>query len=861
MAKNRQKQQTPVKQQPQPNIIVHDLTQVAPDRSRKDVGKLKAALVRAESIHNPNRVQLYDIYHDITTIDAHLAGIIKKRMDAVLNKSLNFVDKNKRKQDALESLIYSNEFNNYIRQIMLSKMWGVSGVQFIVGDKFRFDVIPRKHIRPESRTIAKTPYDATGIPVDDIPYTYLIGEPGDLGELLQCSMYAIYKRSGFGDFAQYVEIFGQPVRVIYYDAHDTRTKEDLHKILKDSGGSLAMMIPRQAQFEMLDGKTSNGTGELQTRLINACNEEMSIALLGNSETTVSSSSSGYAQAEIHSKQQLEITKSDLTFVQNVLNEGWFIEVLKSYGYPVEDGSFEFEMELDLDNLKKRLEIDKEVSSKVPIDDDYWYTTYGIPKPDNYDELKQHQEEERQALIQINNRREPDEENDDTETDVTVTRKEKNLLARMASFFFGGEEVLSLNDFYRGNCGCSHTLQLPELAGGESWSAIYTYIASRLLNEEIATGEIPQNLYEKTAGYLMAAISGGLGGNSFDYGDSRNILKSYLTRNIYHFSAAKTLSEMLEYRNLMYDKKTGEIRPYNVFLQAVKDKGKLFNDVWLKTEYDTALESAIMAHRWDSLDAEYLEFSTVGDNRVRPEHAALDGKTFPKNHSFWNTYYPPLDYNCRCTVVPGIAANYTDGNNYQFAKGIIKNPLFENNVGKTRIIFNNKHPYFVNSYSQVKELTYKRYGMPSEKTIRLRGNLPVHRETSLQEFLTWWDAQPKYEGDNIAVKDVLGQQLLFTSNDNTDKGRRTAFFKGHILRKKGENRELYGTCLKDIVQRPHEVWDDGAQTWYLKYYEQRTITVVVDNKNLVAASMYQTTPVKTEQLRAGILKYRKTKSEK
>ena len=87
--------------------------------------------------------------------------------------------------------------------------------------------------------------------------------------ILACSMYAIYKRGGFGDFAQYVEIFGQPVRIMKYDAYDTKTKQELKTLLTDSGSSLAMMIPKQAEFEMLDGKTSNGDGKLQIGLKDA----------------------------------------------------------------------------------------------------------------------------------------------------------------------------------------------------------------------------------------------------------------------------------------------------------------------------------------------------------------------------------------------------------------------------------------------------------------------------------------------------------------------------------------------------------------------------------------------------------------
>lgn len=381
----------------QPVVVVNDITQVAPNRNRKDVGMLKAAIERAESVQVPNRVQLYDLYHDVTTIDGHLSGILQKRTAAVTNKSIMFVDKNKKRVEALDGLIESERFGDLLQLIMESRYWGVSGVEFLVGGTFDFEVIPRKHIRPERSEVVRSQYDFRGTPVKDLPFVWTVGKKKDLGILLKCSMYALYKRSGFGDFAQYVEIFGQPVRIIYYDAYDSRTKDELRNILNTSGSSLAMMVPKQAQFQMLDGKTSNGTGELQERLIKACNAEMSIAVLGNTETTASSSSSGYAQSKEHGKQQLEITKDDIKYVLHSLNSDKFKEVLRSYGYPVEGGHFEFEQEIDLSTLTQRINIDLQVASKVPVSDDYWYDTYGIPKPDNYDELKAEQQAQREAM--------------------------------------------------------------------------------------------------------------------------------------------------------------------------------------------------------------------------------------------------------------------------------------------------------------------------------------------------------------------------------------------------------------------------------------------------------------------------------
>ena len=46
-----------------------------------------------------------------------------------------------------------------------------------------------------------------------------------------------------------------------------------------------------------------------------------------------------------------------------------------------------------------------------------------------------------------------------------------------------------------------------------------------------------------------------------------------------------------------------------------------------------------------------KYVTVGDDRMRPTHAAMNGVTLPKEDPFWDVNYPPCGWNCRCQALP------------------------------------------------------------------------------------------------------------------------------------------------------------------------------------------------------------------
>lgn len=189
------------------------------------------------------------------------------------------------------------------------------------------------------------------------------------------------------------------------------------------------------------------------------------------------------------------------------------------------------------------------------------------------------------------------------------------------------------------------------------------------------------------------------------------LRGYLDENIFVFSGCKTFEELTEIGALLRDE-AGEIKPFYKFYKETREIHRKYNKNHLEAEYIFATQSAEMAAAWADFekygDRYHLQYRTAFDDRVRKSHAALHDITLEFNNPFWNKYFPPNGWRCRCTVVQVLKGDYplTDNDTANDAGekatftigkgGKNTSAMFRFNPGKQKIIFPETHPYFKKS---------------------------------------------------------------------------------------------------------------------------------------------------------------------
>lgn len=640
MSKNSKSQRRP---------IITDITIKAPTRRPWDVGDWRSALSAAD---RGRTKQLYDLYEDML-LDPVLSNAIDKRRDAVTNADLTFLSREGEEVDEVIDLMETEGFETLLSQIIMGRLLGRSATELTLEeDGLRAAVIPAQHIDLEHRAILPDPTSDEGaIPYDGLGSLVVLGEARHYGVILRAIPYAVYKRGGYGDWAQWVELFGMPQRIGKYSTFDPQTRVQLQEALERMGSAPYLIVPKEADIEVKETKATSGISFDQFR--QACNEEILIGILGQTLTTTAGERGARSLGEVHREVEAAKYKSDMRYVRRTLNKA-LTPLLEARGIATKGGSFvvpEDPEPVTVDELAT-------LSHIIAIPADYIRDKYGIPTPSEGDELA--------GTPQIPKTPEPSQEPEEPEeTEETPEKpeppeeeekKEKKSLGSRLSRFFGsaphpvteGEGLTGRlrrwTDSIRGRITLSddYSIDLRELLeeavrrvyGGES------DLALRLL---FSASDLP----------LQEAVAEGLRSPSF--GERNPDFDTQFRYNTAVFAAFKGHAEWESMRRELTDEE-GRLRSFAAFRRAVRPIIGRYNDQWLRTEYNTVVRSARSAAKWqDALRSREalpnLEYLLSGAVDKREEHREWVGTVLPILHPWWDTHLPPSEWNCKCSFRP------------------------------------------------------------------------------------------------------------------------------------------------------------------------------------------------------------------
>lgn len=242
--------------------------------------------------------------------------------------------------------------------------------------------------------------------------------------------------------------------------------------------------------------------------------------------------------------------------------------------------------------------------------------------------------------------------------------------------------------------------------------------SGIFDGSITERDLPEDLYFAIAEYLKKGLYEGFGGTLSDFGGKDLELLTELRENVYMFSAAKTFQEVKQIGFLMFDE-NGDRRSQKEFNQLGEQTFETWNEVWGRTEYNTAIGQAQMASKWQEIERDKdllptLVFDATGEECeiCRP----FEGLAAPVDDPVWRWATPLLHFNCQCVVrQEDKDFPLSSKSDYEEKTGLKDTvpEVFQNNPGKDCYVFSPEHPYF---QVEKKDINFAKenFGLPIPK---------------------------------------------------------------------------------------------------------------------------------------------------
>jgi SPP1 gp7 family putative phage head morphogenesis protein len=802
-------------------LATYKIRQVRPLRIDLQLNRWRDALVLAEDPYIHNRYRLYALYREAMR-DPHLISQAQLVESKILCEPYILVKKGTvghnttreevtgtDDQDSTNYLKFFQRpwFMEYMKYAIQSDQYGHSLIEFnemapsdtgIVEQEFSaIELVPREHVKPEWGEILVYPQELHGFSYREAPFSdwlIEIGNKNSLGWLMSATREAIWKAQTRSDWARYNERFGMPTVHIGAATNDDKELDKLEEMAANMGSSGYLISDKDDVINFLETTGSKGSGmNTYQALATYCDTMMSKVV--TSQTLSSDSGQGgsgsYALGNVHEDTLDDIIKARMMMRQFEINYTLMPFLAKKYNLPQL-----MDYEWRYVNLLKPAPVADQDADGDPTDRD-----------------------------EMGNDADP---NNKKASGVRRQASEKPVKKKAAP---GAAKKKALGVFTGNEASGIRRQASGEIKLAAGTDEFLDEMARFAYDNYEDTGLLNTDVYLKIAGQMFDRFTKGFN-TGYKTGDGGpGAFQAYIQDNLFPFSAAKNYSQMKDMRDRLMDDQ-GKIKSFGRFRDDVASISQDYNQNWLQSEYNYVQKSGIMAAQWQNiiLDKEtypYLMYTTRMDDKVRPEHAALQGITLKVDDPFWNKYYPPNGWNCRCTVKQLQTHEATPSDPRaagKLAKAEKIPELFQNNVGKSKMELSNGHPYY-----DVKSLQYIRalkaeanYGLRPVSTILKNDNLPEGKP-NIKDIEAYEAYQKSFKDRHPdGIEDATGINLQMKNFDKA-------------LKKPEEKRWSYSNRIEDIIQNPNEVYSfyerplEGKNLTrsYIKFYDDGAYILLAD----------------------------------
>nr|WP_232462330.1 DUF935 domain-containing protein [Burkholderia ubonensis] len=273
------------------------------------------------------------VYRELRA-DAHVGGCVRRRKAAV--KSLEWgLDRSKAKSRVAKSIadVFADlDLSRIVTEMLDAVLYGYQPMEItwgkvgnyivptdVVGkpaDWFVYDPDNQLRFRSKENRIQGEELPARKFLVPRQEATYL--NPYGFPDLSMCFWPTTFKKGGLKFWVQFTEKYGSPMLVGKHprSASDAETNLLLDR-LEDMVQDAVAVIPDDSSIEIKEAAGKSGSADVYERLLHFCRGEVSIALLGQNQTTEATSTRASAQAGLEVTD--DIRDGDKAIVTEAMN--------------------------------------------------------------------------------------------------------------------------------------------------------------------------------------------------------------------------------------------------------------------------------------------------------------------------------------------------------------------------------------------------------------------------------------------------------------------------------------------------------------------------------------------------------------